>query len=78
MENVQPKTQDDEEAILRANSTKYGLGASIWSENLEKARVKGRNMLAINYSKERYISYSQYVPCMEYVPIHLPYMYDLW
>lgn len=29
--------QDDEEAILRANSTKYGLGASIWSENLEKA-----------------------------------------
>eukprot|EP00435_Cladocopium_sp_Y103_P037993 s1603_g10.t1 len=29
--------KDDEEAILRANSTKYGLGASIWSENLEKA-----------------------------------------
>ena len=40
MENVQPKTQDDEEAILRANSTKYGLGASIWSENLEKAQWK--------------------------------------
>ena len=29
--------QDDEEEMLRANSTKYGLGASIWSENLEKA-----------------------------------------
>ena len=49
------KHQDDEEAILRANSTKYGLGASIWSENLEKARVKGRNILAINDCKERYM-----------------------
>ncbi|CAJ1337459.1 unnamed protein product [Effrenium voratum] len=32
------KYQEDEEAILRANSTKYGLGASIWSSDLDKAR----------------------------------------
>ena len=73
------KHQDDEEAILRANSTKYGLGASIWSENLEKARVKGRNMLAIHYSKERYMFIFPICSMYEnYLPTLKPYMYDLW
>lgn len=31
------KVKDEEEAVRIANSTEFGLGAEVWSENLERA-----------------------------------------
>jgi succinate-semialdehyde dehydrogenase / glutarate-semialdehyde dehydrogenase len=36
--------QDDDEAVRRANDSRYGLSASIWSQNLDRARRMGRQL----------------------------------
>lgn len=41
---------DDEEVIRLANGTSYGLGASIWSKDLQRARRIARQLVAGNIS----------------------------
>lgn len=36
----------DEEAIQKANNTEYGLGASVWSSNIERANAIARQIEA--------------------------------
>lgn len=36
--------KDEEEVIERANNTKYGLGASVWSSNIETANRIARQI----------------------------------
>lgn len=38
-----------EEVIVRANNSKYGLAASIWTENVKKHII-----LLVNYRQEQY------------------------
>ena len=40
------KFDDEEDALVRANSTKFGLGGSVWSSDIEKANSMAARMLA--------------------------------